>query len=1166
VHSFDLKLDESSVDEITTIQNISEVLKTNIVQEGAFNNWHSNPDYAKHMLIVEATRLYLKEIAPRRRPRKLNESFDIEEEIVPANVGYWLMNFAETASTDDETQLKILNSFSRVGNELTRVGEEGSYQTINDLIDHYETRANDSMNDDTDRRHAKEDIHALRVGIKLYKKHHADDELDMSASDEMTETDDGMSDVDPEFAQRFPELVELAKKYGIGGDSSAHDTVVTDEGNEFSGALAAARSAHKDKFTVRNKQYTVRESASKRIAESHMQNHDYQASMARSELYRNAKYAMDMLKMIRPDEDVEPWIAAALTTDAMYLDKIYHYLDYYTKFEPDQLPGRSEQPDFTELAEDDMEMEEATGSTARANLVEIFEYSVKLFHMIQPGDKLEGWVAMKLTTASEGISSAKHYLDYKNFERHAAEHFDLAESRRYGLREAVARKDFKLVADLIKRHSDAGARHHMAKHHADVFAKMDPKFNRGMFFTAANAKEQHKNADAHPFSSKQKKKTVKESFDNAEQDLQQAETLIAAKSISDDLQTMAEKVARMGVDELMPLVDTMKTQFGPEVADAYNTVMKAQLDTLLTATQEAKDQSDDAVLALQNGGVPGAGATDIENLPAEVEPGEEAGVEAPEDEESDGLGTTPSAAGGGEPLGRAKKTAPPAPGGAPAELAEARRRRLGEKWDTDMKTAEKDKGKWDGWTLAKLKARHKTLMDKATRTAAEQTEVKQINFAIRAKQKDKFGKIKENVNEGALGSIVKLLAALGVAGGVGYASLSSVKDTPLGQALAAAAAKGDQYAAHELSQLDGYADVGNFQQLQNLRDTYLNDAGTTPPVNEGTNTKDNRAERAGRKVAKDIEYDERKKDGIHGAKRGAEDSKAERAGRRVAKDIEHDEKVNEAKSAKPDFLDLDKDGNKKEPMKKAAADKAKAPVKKVAEAKKAKPDFLDLDKDGNKKEPMKKAAADKKKVAEAKAKSPYAIGMWQAKKEAGMNPDKPAKDLPKKVITRGHRIARGIDKTDESIARLSGMLETARKGKLQLESFLAAHRTEFAAMVNEGRGNDVLMQGQGLEGDVLQNKINETANMITKLEDQIDAYNADSRRQMKEAIAQERKAYRFAQAKAANPWGVMVESANGNRDYKFFKDQQARDYWVQLNSNVKAKLIGPAHFDRAASN
>ena len=144
-----------------------------------------------------------------------------------------------------------------------------------------------------------------------------------------------------------------------------------------------------------------------------------------------------------------------------------------------------------------------------------------------------------------------------------------------------------------------------------------------------------------------------------------------------------------------------------------------------------------------------------------------------------------------------------------------------------------------------------------------------------------------------------------------------------------------------------------------------------------------------------------------------------------------------SKGAKPDFLDMDKDGNKKEPMKKAIADKkvkegfptvddAKkasqgtagmkagekkksstggeitktatglkhtagknyggkdAPVtpdsdkkaKKVKEAKAhatdcdcnecmmqegKKPDFLDMDKDGNKKEPMKKAIADKKK-------------------------------------------------------------------------------------------------------------------------------------------------------------------------------------------------------------
>jgi len=59
---------------------------------------------------------------------------------------------------------------------------------------------------------------------------------------------------------------------------------------------------------------------------------------------------------------------------------------------------------------------------------------------------------------------------------------------------------------------------------------------------------------------------------------------------------------------------------------------------------------------------------------------------------------------------------------------------------------------------------------------------------------------------------------------------------------------------------------------------------------ESTNKRDSHAEKAGKKVTKDIEYDEKKKDGIHGKKRGSEDDTAEKAGKKVAKDIEYDEK------------------------------------------------------------------------------------------------------------------------------------------------------------------------------------------------------------------------------------------------------------------------------------
>jgi hypothetical protein len=80
---------------------------------------------------------------------------------------------------------------------------------------------------------------------------------------------------------------------------------------------------------------------------------------------------------------------------------------------------------------------------------------------------------------------------------------------------------------------------------------------------------------------------------------------------------------------------------------------------------------------------------------------------------------------------------------------------------------------------------------------------------------------------------------------------------------------------------------------------------------------DDKAEKAGKKVTKDIEHDEGDK--------AKDDNKAERAGKKVTKDIEYDDKKDrkekKSEGAKPDFLDVDKDGDKKEPFKKAEKDK-----------------------------------------------------------------------------------------------------------------------------------------------------------------------------------------------------------------------------------------------------
>lgn len=173
-----------------------------------------------------------------------------------------------------------------------------------------------------------------------------------------------------------------------------------------------------------------------------------------------------------------------------------------------------------------------------------------------------------------------------------------------------------------------------------------------------------------------------------------------------------------------------------------------------------------------------------------------------------------------------------------------------------------------------------------------------------------------------------------------------------------------------------------------------------------------------------------------------------------------------SEGSKPDFLDLDKDGNKKEPMKSASkekkmkesfadmekdvADRAEADKKKKGTGKfdvkktekgtqytRKASTFTDggVDKDVKK---AQKESADKcahspkgkpcpvhgeskcptaESVVAEKAKNPFAVGMAAAKKEAGVKKT-PAKDLPKKVVKKGHEIGKSIKKSqkDESVS------------------------------------------------------------------------------------------------------------------------------------------------------
>jgi hypothetical protein len=463
-----IDLDKPTSDRVLKeTQQSYEAIRDSIIKESAFNSYQQNPEYIKSMLILEAVRLMITEIAPKRSRRK-------------------------------------------------RMQESNSTQNIkmNERVQVMKAQVNDQAKPGMDNVHE-------------------------AGRDQDNDGDNDFADI----------MIARMMKSGMSRQDAIKKT--------------------------RNKSYN-KESMNESIGQTH--HYEYQASMARSELYRNAKYATSMLNMVKADNEIQPWIAGALTKAANYLDKIFHYLDYYQHFEPEQLPEDMEAP---------MELGETSGSIARENLMLILEYSTKLFSIIKPGDKLEGWVAMKLTTASECVSSCKHYMDYVQFEQNGLDdHFD--EGRRAG------------------------------------------------------------------------RKAVAESMIRESEDIEKAQAIIFTRDLTAKIQDMAEEVAKLAVEELMPLIDTLRDRFGPEVATGYNDAVKPSLEKLLDLTTQTKEQLATASETVESGGTPAA-KTDIENAAPE---GEESTGDEPTSEptgdESD-LDSAIADLGGkekpspDEPLGRSKK-------------------------------------------------------------------------------------------------------------------------------------------------------------------------------------------------------------------------------------------------------------------------------------------------------------------------------------------------------------------------------------------------------------------------------------------------------------------------------------------------------------------------------
>jgi hypothetical protein len=157
-----------------------------------------------------------------------------------------------------------------------------------------------------------------------------------------------------------------------------------------------------------------------------------------------------------------------------------------------------------------------------------------------------------------------------------------------------------------------------------------------------------------------------------ENELERAELVLNAKSITDKLQDIAEDLAKVEVQDLMPMLDPMTAAFGPEISERFNQVTTEKIRGLVEAVKLAKEALGTEVNRLEsilNGETPAndmvtdAGAPDMD-APAPVDaPDDDAMTDAAapaqskaSDEMDDIFGDDQRE---GNPAGRAKKEVTP---------------------------------------------------------------------------------------------------------------------------------------------------------------------------------------------------------------------------------------------------------------------------------------------------------------------------------------------------------------------------------------------------------------------------------------------------------------------------------------------------------------------------
>jgi len=136
-----------------------------------------------------------------------------------------------------------------------------------------------------------------------------------------------------------------------------------------------------------------------------------------------------------------------------------------------------------------------------------------------------------------------------------------------------------------------------------------------------------------------------------EDELSQAQAMLAAKDMVDSMQDMIEDISRMLNEELPPLSDTIRASIGDAEADSFKASASSTLNSLLTTVQSSREAMDQAVRTLSGQPAPMATAPQPGAPNLSAGPAEEPDLDAMDDE----FAASDAAVGGELPLGREKR-------------------------------------------------------------------------------------------------------------------------------------------------------------------------------------------------------------------------------------------------------------------------------------------------------------------------------------------------------------------------------------------------------------------------------------------------------------------------------------------------------------------------------